>query len=574
MAIIGIDLGTTNSLATALVDGKPCLIPNEFGEYLTPSIVHLSDNGFLVGKMAKDYLVTEPEKTVQLFKRYMGTDYFYRLGKTKYNATDLSALVVKQLIADAERFLKETVDEVVISVPAYFNDKHRRATKDIGELLGVKVERLINEPSAAAIACHKPDTYETFIVFDFGGGTLDVSVVDCFENVISICSIAGGNYLGGSDFDEALLTYFCQHHQFPPEQLDRKTRSSLLLSAERCRLKLQTEETAQMSILLNDELVGLSISKSRFIQIVQPILERIKKVIARAVRESGFQATDFDSFILVGGASKMPVVQDFLMGMLNLPITFLEDSDELVAKGLGTYIGIKSRHQRLRDLVVTDVCPFSLGIKTYDSVLKRHEFTKIINKNTILPTSYDAFFSTIKLGQSKINLEVYQGESLDPELNLLLGKTTVVVPENHTSHEMIRVTFSYDLNAILYVEVTVLSTGEQSLYKVGKTQNLVSVETSERMEHIKELAMALSLEPEYETQLLRLKRLATELPSKYQETIYQTMLRFETDYKASYNNLQQKKSVIQQFTKIINQIEVYLDGADLDIFKDLGEDDV
>ena len=191
MATIGIDLGTTNSLAVTYREGEVELIPNGFGEYLTPSVVHVSDDVLTVGKIAKERLVTDPDNTAQLFKRSMGTNEIFYLDGEAFSATDLSTLVVKQLVADAESYLGEKVDEVLISVPAYFNEKQRSATKAIGQRLGIKVERLINEPSAAAIACHKIGKDESFIVFDFGGGTLDVSVVDCFDNVISIVSIAG-----------------------------------------------------------------------------------------------------------------------------------------------------------------------------------------------------------------------------------------------------------------------------------------------------------------------------------------------------------------------------------------------
>ncbi|WP_337467443.1 Hsp70 family protein, partial [Holdemanella biformis] len=214
MTILGVDLGTTNSLAVVYKEGKPIRIPNAYGEFVTASAVSILDGKIVVGKLAKERLITHPECSASLFKRNMGSDVTYTFDKKEYDSATLSSFVVKQLIEDAQNYLHEEISEVVISVPAYFNARQRQDTKRIGELLGIKVERLINEPSAAAIACHMDDEYETFVVFDFGGGTLDVSVVDCFENVISINAISGNNHLGGTDFDRAMAEYFCLKDTF------------------------------------------------------------------------------------------------------------------------------------------------------------------------------------------------------------------------------------------------------------------------------------------------------------------------------------------------------------------------
>lgn len=337
MAVIGIDLGTTNSIAVVFRNGEVEMIPNSFGEYLTPSVVTIENNELIVGKIARQKLVTSPENTTSLFKRDMGNDKKIKLGKKMYLPQELSALLLKQLIDDAEKYLNEKVEEVVISVPAYFNAKQRRATKLAGEIIGVKVDRLINEPSAAAIACHEEE-FETFIIFDFGGGTLDVSVVDCFENVVSICSIAGNNRLGGIDFDRAIAMYFCQQNKIDYNSLIRAEKESLFLASERTKIALQNKDEAGMSMSIRGKSYSTKISNEVLALISKPILDEIREVIRRAVKDSGFEPSEIDKMIMVGGSSYMPVVRDYLEKLLKIPVSSADDIDCMVAKGLGKYL--------------------------------------------------------------------------------------------------------------------------------------------------------------------------------------------------------------------------------------------
>ena len=249
--IIGIDLGTTNSLVAVWQDGESRLIPNAFGEYLTPSVVSIEEDGTIyVGKTAKERLASHPEDTASVFKRYMGTAKKYRLGKKEYRPEELSSFVLKKLKEDAERYLGEPVEEAIISVPAYFNDMGRNATKRAGLLAGLKVERIINEPSAAALACQnrKQEEDATILVFDFGGGTLDVSVVECFDNVIEILAVSGDNQLGGQDFDDAIVKYFLRHCEIDPKNLTAQTRAILRSSAEKCKKELTEKTSAEMVV--------------------------------------------------------------------------------------------------------------------------------------------------------------------------------------------------------------------------------------------------------------------------------------------------------------------------------------
>ncbi len=566
MATIGIDLGTTNSLAVTYREGEVELIPNSFGDYLTPSVVHVSDDVLTVGKIAKERLVTDPDNTAQLFKRSMGTNEMFYLDGEAFSATDLSTLVVKQLVADAESYLGEKVDEVLISVPAYFNEKQRSATKAIGQRLGIKVERLINEPSAAAIACHKIGKDESFIVFDFGGGTLDVSVVDCFDNVISIVSIAGDNFLGGSDFDKAIAEDFCQSQGIDLEKLDTKQKSSLLLSAERCKLKLQKEKLAAVSLTYDDQYYMKQYTQAELKSIIQPVLDRVKKVIGRAVSDSGYRAHELDAFILVGGSSMMPLVQSYIMNLLNLPIKRLKDMDELVARGLGTYLAVKERQEKVKDLVITDICPFSLGISAYDSDFDKNIFSKVINKLSVLPTSASKYYYASR-GQKQCRFMIYQGESLDPEANLFLDEFIIDVPGTATKTEFFETTFTYDINSMLYIEVKLGSTGETKTYRIGSQSKIEEVDKSEHLENIKLVSDQLSFEADFKTQTERAYRLIMEMPYKMQLHFLWQMEDFEKGYQLVINNIKKRKEIVKRYQAYLDSIENIMSLDDLDIFR-------
>ena len=572
MAKIGIDLGTTNSLAVTYREGEVELIPNQFGEYLTPSVVHVAKNQLTVGKIAKERLVTDPTNTAQLFKRAMGTQETFFLDGRQFSAIDLSSLVVKQLVDDAERYLGDKVDEVLISVPAYFNDKQRGATKAIGRQLGITVDRLINEPSAAAIACHEHDEDEIFIVFDFGGGTLDVSVVDCFDNVISIVSIAGDNFLGGSDFDKAIALHFCQSQNLTFDTLDQQQQASLLLAAERCKLKLQTEASASVSLTYKGQYLMKQYGQEEVGQIIQPVLERVKKVIANAVRESGYTAQDLDAFILVGGSSMMPMVQNYITKLLNLPIKQLKDRDELVARGLGTYLGIKEREDSVKNLVVTDICPFSLGVDCYMEKFGKDVFDKIIPKNSVLPTSATKRYTVMDLGQSKVRFAIYQGESLNLASNFFLDDITIDVPINYKYRESITVTFSYDINSLLYIETIVDSTGERQIFRMGHGSGLEAIKESQHLENIKLVSGQLKFENDYQSQLERANRLLAEMPYELQANFISKLSFFIKSYDLAINNLKKRQEIIQQFTLLLDAYEDHLSFENLDIFRTLSDE--
>ena len=567
MTILGVDLGTTNSLAVVYKEGKPIRIPNAYGEFVTPSAVSILDGKIVVGKLAKERLITHPECSASLFKRNMGTDVTYKLDKKEYDSATLSSFVVKQLIEDAQNYLHESIDEVVISVPAYFNARQRQDTKRIGELLGIKVERLINEPSAAAIACHMDDEYESFVVFDFGGGTLDVSVVDCFENVISINAISGNNHLGGTDFDRAMAEYFCLKNGLDYNILDSSFQQSILRACEQAKIKLSTQNVVEVSLVHLNKNYNCVFDENVLLNITKSLLESCKNVIGKAVKDSGFSASELDSLILVGGSSKMPVLQHYLSDVLNIPVLKEENMDSLVVLGLGKYIGIKQRDENIKDVVVTDICPFSLSTSTYNEQNPDLELsTVLIPKNSVLPTSKKMTLRTVHKGQTKVNISVFQGQAMYAKENLFLGQAFIHVPRNMHDYESFDLIYSYDINSMLYVEAVVHSTKEHYIFRVSKGDVLEKVDASVRLDSIKEVSLALYQNNEVDALLARIERIYREVDEETQDYLMKLHTEFTKDMESLINNIQKRKRLINQVSRILDQIEESQNVDQLDIF--------
>lgn len=567
MTILGVDLGTTNSLAVVYKEGKPVRIPNAYGEYVTASAVSILDGKIVVGKLAKERLITHPECSASLFKRNMGSDVTYTLDRKEYDSATLSSFVVKQLIEDAQNYLHEEISEVVISVPAYFNARQRQDTKRIGELLGIKVERLINEPSAAAIACHMDDEYETFVVFDFGGGTLDVSVVDCFENVISINAISGNNHLGGTDFDRAMAEYFCLKNELNYKILDSSFQQSILRTCEQAKIKLSTQNVVEVSLVHLNKNYNCIFDENVLFNITHSLLESCKNVIGKAVKDSGFSASELDSLILVGGSSKMPVLQHYLSDALNIPVLKEEHMDSLVVLGLGKYIGIKQRDENIKDVVVTDICPFSLSTSTYNEQNPDLELsTVLIPKNSVLPTSKKMTLRTVHKGQTKVNISVFQGQAMYAKENLFLGQAFIHVPRNMHDYESFDLIYSYDINSMLYVEAVVHSTKEHYIFRVSKGDVLEKVDASVRLDSIKEVSLGLYQNNEVDALLARIERIYREVDEETQDYLMKLHTEFTKDMESLINNIQKRKRLINQVSRILNQIEESQNVDQLDIF--------
>lgn len=488
MAVIGIDLGTTNSLGCVYLEGGARLIPNALGQVLTPSVVSVAEDGSIyVGAAAKERLVTHPEATAASFKRYMGTGKLYDLAGRRFTPQELSSFVLRQIKEDAERFLGEEVTEAVVSVPAYFNDNQRYATREAGELAGLKVERLINEPSAAALAASRlrGKAEGSFLVFDFGGGTLDVTVVDYFDNVIEVIAVSGDNCLGGDDFDREIAGHFCKLHGLSYKELTPGEKASLLQYAEKCKRNLSDRKEVISVLKLRGER-EMTLDNAGLAKLGEDLLDRAGQVVSRALDDSGRTIGDIDEIVLAGGSSKMPVVGFFLRNFSGRqPCTEIEP-EEIVAIGVGIYAGIKERKGKLRDLVLTDVCPFTLGIEVMNPADDKNSImSPIIRRNSILPCSRKGFYTNAVSYHSKIRIRVYQGEEYYCRDNICLGEFVLNITRKKRGKNKIEVCFTYDINGILLVEATDPEHGREE--RVILTNDMYKMNEDELQRRIKEL---------------------------------------------------------------------------------------
>lgn len=486
--IIGIDLGTTNSLAAVWENGESRLIPNAFGEYLTPSVVSIDEDGNVyVGKTAKERLASHPEQSASVFKRFMGTGRQYQLGGKKYLPEELSALVLKRLKEDAERYLGEEIEEAVISVPAYFSDMARNATKRAGRIAGLKVDRIINEPSAAALACQnrKPEEDATMLVFDFGGGTLDVSLVECFDNVIEIMAVNGDNRLGGQDFDDMLAAHFVKSHGLEVSGLSKETMALLRKSAEKCKKELTEKKTAKMVVNCSQLNQELEISRKDVVQICAELFERMGRPIKQVLLDAKISADAVTHVVLVGGSCKMPIVRQYLKHLLGRDDLETREPDYMIALGCGTYAGIKERNEEVKDMLLTDICPFSLGVNVKNHEVENKDFMSvIIPRNSPLPISREVSYGNANDNQKQLLFKVYQGEGLYAEENMLLGQLEVEIPPRPARTVEAKVRFTYDINGLLEVNVYIPLTEERKRMvivnkELGMTEEQVQAKLKE-----------------------------------------------------------------------------------------------
>ena len=473
--VIGIDLGTTFSLAAALQDGKPVVLPNAVGEMLTPSAVSIGeDDTVLVGAPARARATTHPTRTALAFKRDMGTDRKLTLGPRTFSPQELSALVLGAIKRDAEVALGRTVDEAVVTVPAYFGDAQRQATRDAGAIAGITVERIINEPTAAALAygLHERHREMRAVVIDLGGGTFDVTVLEILEGVVEIQSSSGDTQLGGDDFDYALANVLAtelETKQGVRVREEPRAWARIKEACEQAKKRLSDGEGTRVALydlpLLDKRTVHLEMPLSR----VQadtawaPLLERMKSPILRALRDASLQPNQIDEVLLVGGSTRMPCVAKLAAQLFGrLPLRTLPP-DEAVAMGAAVQAGLKAGDAALGDMIVTDVAPFSLGVSSAKKMGRQIVsglFSPILERGTVIPASREEVFSTIEDGQKAITFSVYQGEHSLVRDNKKLGEYTINDLEPLPAGEQtFRVRFTYDLNGILEVDLTVEKTG-------------------------------------------------------------------------------------------------------------------
>ena len=457
MAIIGIDLGTTNSLAACWKDGSLELIPNENGEVLFPSAVgYVEGEGFLVGTAAKERLLTHPGDTVASFKCFMGTAKEYRLGGRTYTPMELSAMVLERLRRNAERVLQEEIEEAIVTVPAYFNDKQRSDTKKAAQVAGLKVERLINEPSAAALAYRMAAGEEdrTLIVFDFGGGTLDLSYVECFDNVIEIVAVAGDNHLGGDDIDKAIQAYFCRENGLAEEKLTLEELAGIRHLAEQSKCALSATGQVDMELEVGGRVCRARLTEDVLFELCMPLFGKMKELFLHLLEDADSRVSQVDDLVMVGGSSRLGVVRRFLSELLGKEPVVLDETDRVVALGAGIYAGIRRRGEEIRDMLLTDVCPFTLGIGIWNrSGQDRNILSPMIERNSTLPASVKNRFITTSDYQREILVKIYQGEEYYVDDNAYLGEVAIEVALKPAGQAWVDVQFTYDINGILHVSV-------------------------------------------------------------------------------------------------------------------------
>lgn len=516
--IIGIDLGTTNSLAAYFSEDGAKIIKNRLGKSLTPSVVAVDEeNQILVGETAREYGLMHPERMAQVFKRSMGSGRKYKLGDKEFRAEELSAFVLRSLKEDAESLLGEAVCEAVISVPAYFDDKRRKATQHAGELAGLKVERIISEPTAAAISygLYEKTKSTRFLVFDLGGGTFDVSILELFQNILEVRAVAGDNYLGGEDFTDLLETEFLKKNGMDADKLTEKEAARLHKEAESAKKQFSEKNEVTLSFVYEGEEKELFITLDEYEKLCEPLLDKIRKPIQRSLADAHLRLSEVDEIVLVGGATRLPVVRNFIIRLFRKFPDNTIHPDEAVALGAAIQAAMKERHRAVKEVILTDVCSFTLGtevsVERAYGMYEAGHFLPIIERNTVIPASRTERLYTLHDNQESIRVRVLQGESRFAQNNLYLGSLEISVPKNKAGAEAVDVTYTYDINSLLEVEVKVVSTGEVKKQIIkGKENDMTPEQIEERMEELAYLKISPREQEENRLLLLKGERIYEE----------------------------------------------------------------
>ncbi|MBA2652417.1 MAG: Hsp70 family protein [Tatlockia sp.] len=514
--IVAIDLGTTNSLIAVWDGEKPQIIPNRFGKFMTPSVVSADGDVILIGEPALNRLTTHPEFSVANFKRYMGTDKQISLNNFTFRTEELSALVLRQLKEDAEDFLKVPITEAIISVPAYFSDAQRKATKIAGELAGLTVKRLINEPTAAGIAYglqnHFDDT--NYLIFDLGGGTFDVTLLNMFSGVIEVRSTHGNNLLGGLDFTAVLERMFIDDllktRKISFENIPAKIRQKIHEQAELAKRRLSTAASTTMSLRWDDDLIIFHCTESAFEEQVSSLMNCLREPVKKVINDGKLLPSDIDQIVLVGGASRMKPVKKLVSRMFGkLPLCHI-DLDTVVVQGVAVQAGLTNNHQALEEIVVTDVCPFSLGIAVLNN--ETEHFDPIIERNMTIPISRSKnYFPNNPDTAHEVDIRIYQGESFFLEKNIFLGSFTLNVDKALKNKEL-ELRFTYDVDGLLEVEALVLENKEKrSLVIEGNPGVLSKKEIAERLLSLQKIKVHPREQLENQLVITRAEKLFEEL---------------------------------------------------------------